>query len=207
VKVQEDKSQEVVQLPTLVKDEKSYKMTTTDETCKKLFLKVDEDDPVIKMSDSCESVVKKVSKELEMEEIVCHGEVMEQVEDIVSNEMLGGDKSLKAILMEERTEVSEMKKPEKDKSRFKRNKDKLEEFFMTNVQEMLKEKELLYSAEEKFKERKIINSCKKELCHEMNRFELELVKCKDGKTKVRIIQENDVNKDWEMKKIMLRKKF
>jgi hypothetical protein len=46
-----------------------------------------------------------------------------------------------------------------------------------------------------------------DLCYETDPFEWELVKCVDGKTKVKINQENDVNKDWEKEKIKVKEEI
>jgi DNA primase len=70
-------------------------------------------------------------------------------------------------------------------------KKSIEEFFKNNVQEMIENKKKLFDAKEEYKKRKLEYLCKKELCYEMDPFIWELVKCDDGSTKVKIIQEND----------------
>jgi hypothetical protein len=62
VKVQEKRSQAEIPLPMLTKSDEGYEMLTQDEMCKKLFLKVDEDDPVIKLPDKFEMIEKKGRK-------------------------------------------------------------------------------------------------------------------------------------------------
>jgi hypothetical protein len=87
-----------------------------------------------------------------MEKRVCHSEAMEHLEDAVNEDMLSGDKFLKAVLIRERvTQQSQTENPVKRSSSFKENKEMLERFFMTNVEEMLRSKKILYDAEEKYK--------------------------------------------------------
>jgi hypothetical protein len=59
VKVKENKKDVAIPLPVIVKDEKRYEVITQNEDYKKLFLKKDDDDPVIKQPDNFERVEKK----------------------------------------------------------------------------------------------------------------------------------------------------
>jgi hypothetical protein len=162
VKVIDKKVQIEMPLPNLEKGDEEYKLTTQNESCRKLFLKIDEDDPIIKLPNKFELVEKKISKELEIEERVCHGEAMEQLNDVIDEIILAGDNSLKTVLLNEPLEYqSEVKGPMKKNNSFKEKKKILEEFFPTNVEEMLRSRKMLYEAEEKYKEQKMIYLCKK----------------------------------------------
>jgi hypothetical protein len=56
--------------------------------------------------------------------------------------------------------------------------------------------------QKKYKLQKLNYLCSKELCYEMDPFIWELVKSKDGTTKVKIIEEDDKNKNWEKYKVL-----
>jgi hypothetical protein len=105
VKTLEFNDQEVVPLPMLVKEENTYKIVTQNETSKKIFLKENEDDPVIKPCDKFEIVEKKTLEKDEMEERFCHGEAMGQLNDVIDDDMLSRDKSLKAAIIKERNRI------------------------------------------------------------------------------------------------------
>jgi hypothetical protein len=199
-KVVDDQTE--VPLPVLVKDEEGYKLESQNELYKNLFLKVDEDDPVIKKCNDYGTVKKKVSKEEKMEEECCHGDAMGQLEDVVDKEMLSGDKSLKSFLIKERNKTQEDIRETAKKKEFHKNKETLENFFRTNIEEMMENNRKLTDAREKYKLQKMNYFCSKELCYEMDPFVWELVKCKDGTTKVNIVQEDDKYKNWEKMKVL-----
>jgi hypothetical protein len=85
--------------PTLTKTEQGYELKSHDVVYQNLYLKKDEDDPVIVHPNEYTNVVRKVTREEIMEEECCHGEAMGNLETEKNNpEMLGGDKSLKKFL-------------------------------------------------------------------------------------------------------------
>jgi hypothetical protein len=61
-------AQSEILLPELTKTENGYKFDSSNEMCRKLFLKKDEDDPIMKLNDSFGIVQKKVTREEKMEE-------------------------------------------------------------------------------------------------------------------------------------------
>jgi hypothetical protein len=102
--------------------------------------------------------------------------------------MLGGDLSLKANLKKPVAETS--------KSKFRKNREIIEEFFKRNVETMLDNKKIIVDAEERRFEKIITKSCKKELNYEMNPYNWELLKLPNGKMKVIILDDKNEYKDW-----------
>jgi hypothetical protein len=130
---------------------------------------------------------------------------MGKMDNCVSDDMLDGDKSLKATIIKERKEEetrSEKKKKKEVKSNFRYNKRKLEGFFKTNIEEMIDNNKKLFDAKENYCLQRLNYLSRKELCYEMDPFIWELVKCKDGSTKVKIIGESDKFKNWGNEKVL-----
>jgi hypothetical protein len=129
-----------------------------------------------------------------MEEEYCHEGEMCQMENIINNEMPSGDISLKNVLTERRKideTQREARKIIEIRSNFRNNKRKIEGFFKTNIEEMMGNNKKLIDAREEYRLPNLNYLNSKELCYEMDPFILELVKCKDGSTKVKIIGEDD----------------
>jgi hypothetical protein len=103
------------------------------------------------------------------------------------DKMLGGDKSLKTYL--EKETVLMMKKKTDIRTSFEENKEKLEAFYKTNIEDIIEGKSKLAEARERFRFKKQEYCVNKELSYEMDPFKWDLVKDINGKTKVRIIEE------------------
>jgi hypothetical protein len=148
---------------------------------------------------------KKITKEERMEEEFCHGEAMGQMEDCVGKDILDGDKSLRAVLIKEREKEElrrEAERRKEAKCNFRYNRRKLEVFFKTNIEEMMDNNKKLVDTRENYRLQKVNYLSDKELCYEMDPFTWELVKCKDGSTKVKIVGEDDKFKKWDDEKVL-----
>jgi hypothetical protein len=183
---------EVIPPPVLTKTEDGYKVDSQNEIYSNLYLKKDADDPVILVPKELVNIPKKISKEEELEEKCCHGEAIGN--NLYKNEdkMLGGDKSLKTFLAESKNISEEAIVKRKS---FIENKEKLGTFYKTNIENLVEGRCKLAEARERFKFKRQEYLMNKELTYEMDPFKWDLVKCKDGKTKVRILEEDDKYKD------------
>jgi hypothetical protein len=115
------------------------------------------------------------------------------------NKMLGGDKSLKTYLVESTTVA---KRENRNLLSFKENKEKLEIFYKTNIEDIIEGKSKLAEAREWFKFKKQEYCVNKELSYEMDPFKWDLVKDNCGRTKVRIIEELEDNNNVPDEEIM-----
>jgi hypothetical protein len=187
------KKNEIIPPPILVKDEQGSRLESQNVVYQNIYLSRDEDDPVIVKPAEYVSVEKKTRKEDKLEEQCCHGEAISDLQINDKSEMLEGDKSLKNYLKidEENSEKTSCKVT------FQENKEKIEEFYKTNIETLLENRNKLADARERHRLRKIDKFGNKELMYERDPFEWELVRDRDGLTKVRIIgeKENDRNID------------
>jgi hypothetical protein len=77
----------------------------------KIIYEIDVDDPRIQHVGKFEAVPENLLTEKEIiEEEVCHGDNMGQTEDIIGEDMLSGDKSLKSNLLNERSKMVKREK-------------------------------------------------------------------------------------------------
>jgi hypothetical protein len=133
----------------------------------------------------------KSEKEDEVEEAVCHGEVIGELKDVIDENMLGGDYSLKAKIEKNRRQFNE-RKP------FKVKKLAMEEFFKTNIDCMLKNQKAVMDVEGKRELDSISRKVHRELRLELDPFEWKIIKLQNGKMKSEIVKENDIYKDWSI---------
>jgi hypothetical protein len=156
----------------------------------------DEDDPEFAIPQEFVKVKKDVTEEDLIEEQCCHGEAMGDFQE--DENMLNSDKSLKAELAKAR---QEMKKPISKRSSFTENREKLESYYRTNIDNLIENRSKLANARERFEQKRIERMLDKELIYEADPFKWDLVKDKDGKTKIRILGEDDPYKDFEEKNL------
>jgi hypothetical protein len=157
-------------LPSIVKEDDQYKLETSDEICRNFFLKKEDDDPKIAVTNKFEVVEKeKPTEEEMMEEETCHGEDMGQLNDPFGKKMLMGSKSLKNNIINERSKMQEQP-IRNEKGKFYEAREAIEKFFMGNMQELINNRKKLYNAKEEYRRRKLNNFCRKELCYEMDPF-------------------------------------
>jgi hypothetical protein len=186
-----------ISLPVLTKENGKYNIESSNDMCKKLFLKKDDDDPMIREIDNYETIPERSPTEEEiMEEDVCHGNGMWQVKDTIDDEMLPGEGALKSKMQKER------KEDKAKQDNFNKNREPIEEFFKNNIQEMLENKKKLHNAKEDYVRRKLDHLCRKELNYEMNPFTWIIIKDKNGSTKIEVVDENDDHKEWEKTKTL-----
>jgi hypothetical protein len=134
-----------------------------------------------------------------MEEECCHNYGVNQFRNGKSSQMLGGDKSLNNFLntINERREQQTIKV-----YNFQENKSKSESFYKTNIQTMMENNNKLKEAKEKYKLKRLEYLSKKELCFEMDPFTWELIRCRDGTTTIKIIEEADEHKNWGKEEVI-----
>jgi hypothetical protein len=130
-------------------------------------------------------------EEARFEEMTCHGVAMCELKDFVDDSMVGGDMYLKNKIINDRKHFNE-KKP------FKEKRDKLEDFFKTNLEVMLENKKTIMTVEERRSMNAIDRKCFKELIYEMDPYEWTLVKLSNGKTKAVIVKESSEYKNWRI---------
>jgi hypothetical protein len=107
-------------------------------------------------------------------------------------------------LAKERSNENKLKvsNEEKENNGFQKNQKVIEEFFKKNIEEMMDNNKKLIDMREKHRLLKLNYLGSKELCYEMDPFIWELIKFKDGSTKINIIDENDQYKNWEKDKVL-----
>jgi hypothetical protein len=139
------KKDEIIPSPKLVKDEQGYRLESQNTVYQNIYLSRDEDDPVIVKPTEYVSVDKKIRKEDKLEEQCCHGETMDDSQINDKSEMLEGDKSLKNYLEidEENSERTSCKVT------FQENREKVEEFYKTNIETLLENRNKLAGARER----------------------------------------------------------
>jgi hypothetical protein len=123
-----------------------------------------------------------------MEKLCCHGDAIGTNLEVIDSNMLEGGYSLKAKIISERKIYSE-KKP------FKERKEVIEEFFKSNVEEMLENRKYILSTEERRKLNALDREISRELNYEMNPYTWKLIKLPNGKMKTVIVEEDDKYKD------------
>jgi hypothetical protein len=133
-----------------------------------------------------------------MEEECCHGNAMGQLNGEENSQMLGGDKSLNNYL----NAVNEKREQILTRSNFQENKSKIETFYKPNIEMMLENNNKLIDAKEKYKLKRLEYLGNKELYFEMDPFTWELVRCRDGTTKIKIIEEDDEHKEWGKEEVI-----
>jgi hypothetical protein len=104
--------------------------------------KLNGDEPTINMPKKLIYEPRKIPKEEIVEELICHGDALDELKDIVNENMLGDDYSLK-IRIEKNRKLYNEKNP------FKEKKLAIEEFSKTNVKCMLENRKTMIDIEEK----------------------------------------------------------
>jgi hypothetical protein len=104
------------------------------------LLELKKDDPIIAIPKDFSCPEKKISKEVRIEEMCCHGEAMGKLDDALDKNMMGRDISLTAKIIKDRERHIE-------RIQFEERKSKIEEFSKTNVDLILKNKRIMSSVE------------------------------------------------------------
>jgi hypothetical protein len=124
------------------KNEKRVFSIITEVDNPELIYKLEEDEPRIKITINLRATIIKPPEEEVMEELFCHDDAKGTQLEIIYNNMLDGDYSLK-------TKILKKGKIYCEKKSFKERKEVIEEFIKSNVEEMPENKKCILSAEER----------------------------------------------------------
>jgi hypothetical protein len=158
-------NEKIISPPILTKTEQGYKLESQSEIYRNIYLKKDEDDPVMMIPKEFAYVKKEATEEEKLEEKCCHGDAMGNLSsESNDSKMLGGDRSLKNFLVEAKEEVEQATRK---REAFQENKEKIETFYKTNIENLLENRNKLADAREKFRLKRIEYLGNKELLFEM----------------------------------------
>jgi hypothetical protein len=129
--------------PTIQKDGRGLFIIINVSDNSEIEVKFEEDERRRKMSVKMKDPVKKKTEE----EKICHGEAIGTRLDLIDDNILDGDYSLKAKIQKERTEKP--KQIYNEKKPFKEKKNAIEEFFKTNVENMIEDRKIRFDRERK----------------------------------------------------------